>query len=96
MEQHHTEVGGYMCNPMNTKMLKVYRKGTLPRGTWAERRRKKMGSACSIDVEKEVNERLAKTCTKCLDQKLMTSGTILNSKVNSSTSEMQVSTNSFN
>jgi hypothetical protein len=105
LEQKHTEVGGYMCNPVNTRLMKVYRKGKLPKGTWHERqqmkRAKTMKNAYGNPdyVGKLVDACLTKTCTKCLRRGLLTSGTLISSASptvnNDSRSDVEADTSSF-
>lgn len=79
LEQGISEVGGYMCNPVNSKMIKVYRKTTLPKGTWMERKSQRLGSA-DLDVaklHKRAEKELTKTCGQCLDKKMISSGTYI-------------------
>lgn len=101
LEQEHTEVGGYMCNPINTKMLTVYRKGKLPKGTWMDRKRNRTYSAHSDakHIDKIVKENLTRTCEKCLDKRIMTSGTsgskYNNVDYNGSNVKVEISTTGF-
>lgn len=78
-EQEISEIGGYMCNPINSKMIKLYRKATIPKGTWMERKGQRFGSADldSIKIDKETDGLLTKTCGQCLNKKMISSGTFL-------------------